>query len=396
MLHFVISHMGSAGKANHVYYKRLADELVGRGHRVTFLGVGHPETDANPAFLSWPSGTATKWGDALFLYRFVRRHRPDCLISQFSTENVSTLVGALTGVPTRVVWYRTLYHQIQADATGPDWLERVKTLRKRLVYLFATDLVANSQASVEDVQTFFRVPAAKVSMLHNLVPPPRTEPVSKLPNRLVSVGRFTPSKNQQVLVEALPLIREQVPGVHVDFYGEGVCEDACRARAAELGVAELCTFHGYKPLRDVMAGLARASVCVMTSKREAFGYVAAEAQAVGTPVVASRVDGIPEVVLEGKTGFLVHPEDAAAFAEKISTLLQNDALRERFGDSAREHFCATFSTDKISQHANHLERLAGKKRRGRAKSEHPDAGAQVNTSPALHLTEPRKSRADTL
>ena len=106
-----------------------------------------------------------------------------------------------------------------------------------------------------------------------------------------------------------------------------------------------------------MEALARASVCVVTSKNEAFGYVGAEAQAVGTPVVASEVDGIVEVVLDGETGFLVPPEDAAAFAEKIKVLLLDDALREQFGVNAREHFLKTFSTSNIARHVDHLEQL---------------------------------------
>ncbi len=359
MPHFVVASLGKPSKANSLYYRALADELIRRGHQVTFLtkGADAGKAGSNPAFLDWPSQTATKWRDALFFYTFARRHHPDCLISQFGTVNICVLVGALTGVPNRVVWYRTLYRQVRADAKRPDWVEDLKLLRKRFVYRFATHLVANSQASADDVRTVYHVPSGKLSVLHNLVPAPQVEAVPKSPNRLVSVGRFTPSKNQQVLVEALPLIKKCVPDVHVDFYGSGPLKDACEARAAELGVAESCTFHGYAPLPKIMQALAEASVCVVTSRNEAFGYVGAEAQAVGTPVVASRVDGILEVVKDAETGFLVSPEDAAAFAEKITLLLRDDALRERLGSNAREHFQTTFSTDNIGRHADHFEKL---------------------------------------
>ena len=356
-----------------MYYNILADELIKRGHKATFLTTerGLEDVESNAAFLNWPSKTVTEWRDALFLYTFARRHRPDCIISQFSTVNVCVLVGALTGIPTRIAWYRTLYKQVRADAKRPGWVEDLKLLRKRFVYLFATHLVANSQASANDLQTVYHLPSNKVSVLHNLVPPPQIEPTPRFPNRLVSVGRFTPSKNQQVLVEALPFIREHVPDIHVEFYGSGAQKSVCEARAAELGVANLCTFHGHVPLPKVMQALARASVCVVTSKNEAFGYVGAEAQAVGTPVVASEVDGIVEVVLDGKTGFLVPPEDAAAFAEKIKILLLDDALREQFGVNAREHFLNNFSMSNVGQHADHLERLI--QSRG-AKGEHLATG----------------------
>ena len=357
--HFVIAAPMKPKKANTLYYRILADELINRGHNVTFLVTRHQlvSDEPNPIFLSWPSQTATKWRDALFLYTFARRHQPDCLISQFSTVNICMLIGAFTGIPTRVAWYRTLYKQVRADAKRAGWVEHLKLLRKRFVYRFATHIIANSQASAEDVEVVYHLSANKVSVLHNLVSPPEIEHTLRVPNRLVSVGRFTPSKNQQVLVEALSLIREHVPSVHADFYGSGAQRGVCEARAAELGVASLCTFHGHVPLPKVMQALASASVCVVTSRNEAFGYVAAEAQAVGTPVVASEVDGILEVVQDGKTGFLVPPEDAAAFAEKIRVLLLDDALREQFGVNAREHFLSNFSMSNITQHADHLEQL---------------------------------------
>lgn len=353
-------------KSNTLYYSILADELIDRGHKATFLTTHYDAkaTKSKAVFLSWPSKTVTEWRDAVFLYTFARRERPDCIISQFSTVNICVLVGALTGIPTRIAWYRTLSTQIRADAKRADWIENLKLLRKRFVYPFATHIIANSQAAAEDVRVVYNLPADKVSVLHNLVSPPEVDHILTLSNRLVSVGRFTLSKNQQVLVEALPFICEHVPDVHVDFYGAGAQKAVCEARAADLGVADLCTFHGHVPLPKVMQALAGASVCVVTSQNEAFGYVAAEAQAVGTPVVASKVDGLLDVVQEGKTGFLVPPEDPASFADKITTLLLDKSLREQFSVNAREHFLNNFSMKNISQHADHLEQLVRSKLTG--------------------------------
>lgn len=366
--HFVIAAPMKPKKANTLYYSILADELINRGHKATFLTTHHDleATKSEAVFLSWPSKTVTEWRDAVFLYTFARRERPDCIISQFSTVNICMLVGALTGISTRIAWYRTLFTQVRADAKRADWIEDLKLLRKRFVYLFATHIIANSRAAAEDARAVYNLSADKLSVLHNLVSPPEVEHVPTLPNRLVSVGRFTPSKNQQVLVEALPLVCKHVPDVHADFYGAGAQKTVCEARAADLGVADLCTFHGHVPLPKVMQALAGASVCVVTSQNEAFGYVAAEAQAVGTPVVASKVDGLLDVVQEGKTGFLVPPEDPAAFADKITTLLLDESLREQFGVNAREHFLTNFSVSNIGQHADHLEQLVRAKLTGGA------------------------------
>lgn len=345
-------------KANTLYYRALADDLIGRGHRVLLLAAQQGPSDArgNPAFLSWPSGSPKTPRDARFFYDLVRRYRPECVISQFGAVNLCTLVGALARVPTRIVWYRTITQSYLDDGIG-GWWRRLRWLRKRLVFAAATHVIANSRASAADAQAVFGVAPQRTLVLYNLVPDPGLDGAPKDACRLISVGRFTPSKNQRVLLEALPGLVERFPGLRMDFFGDGPLKGACERLAAELGVAEHCTFHGYAPLPVVMPALARAAVCVVTSHSEALGYVGIEAQAVGTPVVASGVDGIREVVADGETGFLVPPAEPAAFTEKIALLLSDRDLRERFGRAARQRFLEIFSTRNIPAHAEALERL---------------------------------------
>lgn len=359
MAHFMISNTATTPhKAGYLFYHALACELARRGHQITFLEAYPPPEYAGPfRYLRWPSHPPRSWRDALFFYRAVRRYRPDCVIGNFSSVNIMMVVGWLTGVPRRVAWYRTMSQALLADGNQHELVRRLRWLRKRIVYAAATHVVANSRASAADAQQAFGVSPQKTLVLYNLVPDPGLDGAPKEACRLISVGRFTPSKNQRVLIEALPQLLARFPDLHVDFYGRGPLKNACEQLAAELGVAEHCTFHGYAPLPVIMPALARAAVCVVTSRSEALGYVGIEAQAVGTPVVASAADGIIEVVADGETGFLVPPDDPAAFADKIGRLLADDELRSSFGRAARQRFLERFSTCNIPAYAEVLEQL---------------------------------------
>jgi D-inositol-3-phosphate glycosyltransferase len=112
----------------------------------------------------------------------------------------------------------------------------------------------------------------------------------------------------------------------------GRLEDLVRGRGLESRVR----FLGAVPPRRLADLYALAEVCVVPSHTESFGLVALEAQASGTPVVATAVGGLVDVVEDGVTGFLIEGRDPSAFAGRIGELLESPALRERMGTAARE------------------------------------------------------------
>lgn len=134
--------------------------------------------------------------------------------------------------------------------------------------------------------------------------------------RIVAVGRLTRQKGFDVLVDALRGIEASTT-----ILGEGEERGALERRAAGLSIA----LPGW--VSDIRPYLAQAAVLVIPSRWEGFGLIAAEAMASGVPVIASRVDGLVEVV--GDAGILVPPEDAGALREAMTRLLGDPALRER-------------------------------------------------------------------
>jgi glycosyltransferase involved in cell wall biosynthesis len=129
-----------------------------------------------------------------------------------------------------------------------------------------------------------------------------------------------------------------------------------RRLAEELGIADHVTWTGAVEQPIAEGVFAAASVCCLMSQwEEAFGIVIVEAMASGKPVVATRVGGIPELVEDGRTGFLVARDDVPAMADRVIRLLQDDALRARLGREGRRVAEQKFDLDHTV--SRYLERL---------------------------------------
>jgi glycosyltransferase involved in cell wall biosynthesis len=137
---------------------------------------------------------------------------------------------------------------------------------------------------------------------------------------IVFTGSLIPRKGVRYLIEALPDVLRACPEYRLAILGDGPDESDLRGLAETLGIADRVVFAGFLPQGEVKAWLQRARLFVLPSVEEGLGVVLLEAMACGTPVVASRVDGIPEAVTE-QEGRLVPPAEPAALAEAIIDIL---------------------------------------------------------------------------
>lgn len=155
---------------------------------------------------------------------------------------------------------------------------------------------------------------------------------------LVFAGRIEPLKGLDVAIAALAALDAPRPLLLIVGGDKQAAGEVRRlqALAAREGVAERVRFVGSVPQIDLPAYYSAADICIAPSYYESFGMAALEAQACGTPVVASRVGGLPDVVRDGETGYLVPWRCPQPFAERLDLLLHNPALRARMGVSARE------------------------------------------------------------
>jgi D-inositol-3-phosphate glycosyltransferase len=178
------------------------------------------------------------------------------------------------------------------------------------------------------------------------------------------VGRLERLKGADTLIETVAELRRRVgfEDVHTVVVGADSGDGQRQAEhprgergrledlATALGVADAVSFLGALPHAELADLYALADVCVVPSRAESFGLVALEAQASGTPVVASAVGGLLDIVEDDVTGYLVEDRDPRAFADRIARILDDTALRLRMGDAARDraqHFTWTRSVDRL-------------------------------------------------
>lgn len=163
--------------------------------------------------------------------------------------------------------------------------------------------------------------------------------------KIIFVGRICHQKNVELLVRVISAFRGQL-GVHFLIVGVGhyredrqVLDDLLLRESVDMEMVEIIPWLNHASVQELFAN---SDICVVTSRYESFGYVAAEAGAAGLPVVATDVDGLKDVVEDAVTGFLVDGEDCAAFVDRLRTLIEQPDRRAHFGDAARrrvaEHF----------------------------------------------------------
>jgi glycosyltransferase involved in cell wall biosynthesis len=145
-----------------------------------------------------------------------------------------------------------------------------------------------------------------------------------------------PEKGISDLIEAARIVLDRIPQAHFLLAGEGKHREEYMAMARDLGMDSHFTWTGLVQ-NPVSEGLYAAAdvVCQVSRWEEAFGWVIAEAMAAGRPLVATRVGGIPELVADGRSGFLVAPRAPAEIANRLVQLLEDPALRARLGAAGR-------------------------------------------------------------
>jgi len=169
------------------------------------------------------------------------------------------------------------------------------------------------------------------------------------------VGRLVERKGVAHLIEAIARLGPAAGAPRLEIVGEGPERPGLEALAQRLGVANRVVFRGKIPADELQASYARAAVCVLPSvldargDTEGLGVVLLEAMNHGTPVIASRVGGIPDIVEDGVSGLLVPPGDADALAAAIRRVRDDPALARRLGEAGRRRLREQFSWPAIVQ-----------------------------------------------
>jgi len=174
---------------------------------------------------------------------------------------------------------------------------------------------------------------------------------SSTPPLIIAVGRLIPKKGFAVLIRACALLVERGNSFRCEITGEGPLESELRQQINELCLQNSVVLTGAKPQRELRVRLAAGNVFVLPSVIDPDGgmdnlpTVIMEAMATALPVVSTNVAGIPEMVIENETGFLVQSGDAAAMANAIETVINDRSSAARLGDSGYKRARALFSIE---------------------------------------------------
>jgi glycosyltransferase involved in cell wall biosynthesis len=282
--------------------------------------------------------------DLRSLWRLVavlRNRRVDIVHAHKFGSNVwAALLGHALGVPVVIAHEHTWSFEGQLARRLAD---------RNVVARFSDAVIAVSEADRSRMIANVGMPADRVVLVHNGIagagPGDADAIVRELGLRpgapiLLQTATLRPQKAVEVMIAATAIIRQAHPDVRLLVAGYG---DVARLRAvaADHGVADTVTLLG--PRSDVADLLACATVGVLSSDFEGMPLAVLEYMAAGLPVVSTNVGGLPEIVAEGKTGFLVPPRDPAALAEQVVRLLDDPALAGDMGTRGRLRQQESFS-----------------------------------------------------
>ncbi|HHI68842.1 MAG TPA: colanic acid biosynthesis glycosyltransferase WcaL [Planctomycetes bacterium] len=174
---------------------------------------------------------------------------------------------------------------------------------------------------------------------------PRKDPGGET-KEILCVARVVPVKGQHLLLRACRVLAEKGISFHLTLVGGGDDLESVRDEAARLGLAEKVTLTGPVGQGEIRRYFDAAHVFALPSFAEGVPVVLMEAMSKEIPVIASRVNGIPELIEDGREGFLITPSHEEELADRLERLLADKALREEMGRKGREKVKALYDLDK--------------------------------------------------
>jgi L-malate glycosyltransferase len=276
------------------------------------------------------------------LAKYLRRHKVVVAHSFDFYANVMLIPAArLAGVPLVIGSHRQL-----GDLLSP-MKRRVQAALFRLCDRVICNSHAASKALIEH-----GLPSSKVAVIPNGISDAsfaRTEPALPRSSDILRVGMIArmndPCKNHVAFLRVAARLAANVSNVEFLLVGDGLLRPSLEKMTQDLGLANRTRFLGNR--EDIPAVLASMDVLVLPSRSESLPNVIIESMAAGVPVVATSVGGVPELVKEGETGFLVPPEDDDRLLAAVERLLASPRLRAEFGERSRRLALANYSLNTI-------------------------------------------------
>ncbi len=313
-----------------------------------------------------PLGQGSRFKDASRLARLLKDNKIDVLHSHMSfSSRFASPIG----------WFCRVPLVLETPHVAENWRKGWLTssyLPDRIFGNFVDYFVAVSEANGRYLADTKGLPKKKVVVIRNGCDLARFKAASgdrsTLRHKfgysdddpiLIVPARLEPQKGHSVLIDAVPLICQQFPNLKVLCLGEGSLRTELEGIVAKKGLQSVVHFLGFQA--EIRDWFALGDLTILSSFYEGLPLVAIESLAASTAVVATHVDGTPEVVVNNLSGLTVPPGQPAPLAEAICSLLKQPELIKQFGDAGR-----TLVETEFSQ-AGQVERTAGLYLRARTK-----------------------------
>jgi glycosyltransferase involved in cell wall biosynthesis len=293
--------------------------------------------------------------------RFCRDYRPDIIHGQGIglPGDFATRLGAPSVVSVHGIVHREA--RMTLSASLPDrWRVRLAEGMSRRILRRARVVISTSAYDLHSLKDW-------VAGRHILIANPvdaaffASGPVIPEAQTILFAGMMIPRKNVTGLLRAFDKVRGRVPSTRLVIVGptpEAEYADEVRALVRQLDLQDAVEFRGFLENPELVACLAQSRCLVLFSNEETSPTVIAQAMAMGKPIVATRVGGIPELALEGKGGFLVDAGDEASLSERLICVLTSDDLVREMGAYNRQAAVTRSSPDEVARRTIEAYRLA--------------------------------------
>ncbi len=306
-------------------FEGITIERVGRAHR--YSNTGSIPSRLSFALAAAKRGKALEKPDIVEGYNFLSYLPAHAIAWHQGAKSVAT------------------YHDVWA---GGEWLSHKGLLTGLLGEVWERRVLSKEWGRLIAVSAFTKaklvthgVVAGRIEVVHNGINLARFRAVRAKKTSSPSVccvSRLVPYKQVDVLVRAMALVCEQVPGATCSIIGTGSERQRLEGLASELGIGKQVKFLGrIERHDDVIAEMKRAWAFAFPSRVEGFGMVAVEAMACGTPHVSSDIPAVAEATGDGRGGFLVSPGSVEEMARRIVELLRDGRLRQAKAKEGKEH-----------------------------------------------------------
>ena len=346
------------------YARELSIQLGKRGWKSVLCFLKEPP-EAVRSYLQLPNvrieviedSWRARWRAAASMRQILRQYRPEILHLHFTGFiGPYPWLAKLCGVERVFFTDHSSHPEGYVVSRAPFWKRRLARLINRPM----TGVITVSDYGYRCVAGRDLVPFKRLRMIYNSADLSwatdagalaaefrRKHSIPQDRTLVVQVSWIIPEKGIGDLLAAARLVISQNPDVHFVFVGEGSYRAQYMRRAAEMGIEDHVTWTGQveDPISEGVYAAADV-VCQVSRWEEVFGYVIAEAMSSSKPLVATRVGGIPELVEDERTGFVVDRGDAPAIADRILKLVADLEMRERMGLAGREAAAARFDLER--------------------------------------------------